>query len=76
MGTIGGKQRVSLDSNGCIYKGTAIHELMHAIGFYHEHCRNDRDDYVTIHYENVQEGEVRKVNLNVGLKEVEETLKF
>ncbi|ROT61684.1 zinc proteinase Mpc1 [Penaeus vannamei] len=56
VGTIGGMQRLSLDTNGCIYKGTAIHELMHAIGFYHEHCRNDRDDYVTIHYENVQDG--------------------
>ncbi|ROT61685.1 zinc proteinase Mpc1 [Penaeus vannamei] len=56
VGTIGGKQRVSLDSNGCMYKGTVIHELMHAIGFYHEHCRNDRDYYVTIHYENVQAG--------------------
>merc|ERR1712212_494981 len=56
VGTIGGMQRVSLDANGCIYVGTAIHELMHAIGFYHEHQRNDRDDYVTIHYENVQAG--------------------
>uniref|UniRef100_A0A0P4VXV3 Metalloendopeptidase n=1 Tax=Scylla olivacea TaxID=85551 RepID=A0A0P4VXV3_SCYOL len=49
-------QRVSLDVNGCIYVGTVIHELMHAIGFYHEHCRNDRDNYVTIHYENVMPG--------------------
>ncbi|XP_045128612.1 astacin-like [Portunus trituberculatus] len=56
VGSIGGKQRVSLDVNGCIYVGTAIHELMHAIGFYHEHCRNDRDNYVTIHYENVMTG--------------------
>ncbi|XP_045129131.1 astacin-like isoform X2 [Portunus trituberculatus] len=56
VGKMGGKQRVSLDVNGCIYVGTAIHELMHAVGFYHEHCRNDRDNYVTIHYENVMRG--------------------
>ncbi|XP_071519355.1 astacin-like isoform X2 [Panulirus ornatus] len=56
VGTIGGKQMLSLDINGCIYNGTAIHELMHAIGFYHEHDRNDRDDYIIIHYENVIPG--------------------
>ncbi|CAL4100033.1 unnamed protein product, partial [Meganyctiphanes norvegica] len=56
VGSYGGAQEVSLDRNGCLYHGTAIHELMHAIGFYHEHCRNDRDSYVYIHYENVQAG--------------------
>ncbi|KAK3896132.1 hypothetical protein Pcinc_000181 [Petrolisthes cinctipes] len=56
VGTIGGMQRVSLDANGCMYKGTAIHELMHAAGFYHEHTRNDRDDYVTINFGNVSPG--------------------
>ncbi|KAG0717240.1 Astacin [Chionoecetes opilio] len=53
VGMIRGKQLVSLYSDGCIYTGTAIHELMHTVGFFHEHNRNDRDDYVTIHSENV-----------------------
>ncbi|KAK3896133.1 hypothetical protein Pcinc_000182 [Petrolisthes cinctipes] len=56
VGTIGGMQRLSLDTNGCVYVGTVIHELMHAIGFYHEHTRNDRDDYVTIYFDNVISG--------------------
>lgn len=56
VGSYGGAQEVSLDIHGCCYHGTAVHELMHAIGFYHEHCRNDRDSYVYIHYENVQDG--------------------
>jgi len=36
--------------------GTAIHELMHTIGFYHEHSRLERDDYVNILWQNIAAG--------------------
>jgi len=32
------------------------HELGHVLGFAHEHARWDRDNFVTIHYENIRAG--------------------
>lgn len=34
-------------------QGVVTHEIGHAIGLIHEHQRADRDDYVTIDYDNV-----------------------
>ncbi|XP_056402263.1 embryonic protein UVS.2-like isoform X2 [Hyla sarda] len=51
VGRIGGGQMVGLDSAGCMFRGIIQHELNHALGFYHEHTRSDRDDYVTIMYQ-------------------------
>lgn len=53
----GGKQILSL-ATGCFPNrpATTIHEFFHALGFYHEQSRTDRDDYVTIIEENIIEG--------------------
>ncbi|KAK2892389.1 hypothetical protein Q8A67_012377 [Cirrhinus molitorella] len=50
-----GGQTLSI-GNGCGIKGIVEHEFLHALGFYHEHSRYDRDDYVTINYENIKKG--------------------
>ncbi|KAJ1365625.1 Zinc metalloproteinase nas-1 [Parelaphostrongylus tenuis] len=52
---VGGRQQVSL-ADECINYPTIIHELMHVIGFIHEHQREDRDNYVKIFYQNIIPG--------------------
>lgn len=47
--------RVTLHEN-CFLKGIIIHELMHVLGFMHEQNRPDRDDFVKIDFDNIEEG--------------------
>nr|XP_029717279.1 zinc metalloproteinase nas-14-like [Aedes albopictus] len=39
---------VNLQNPACMETGTVAHEFMHALGFYHEFTRPDRDDWVSI----------------------------
>ncbi|XP_021955270.1 zinc metalloproteinase nas-15 [Folsomia candida] len=55
VGRAGGAQPVTL-GQGCVYTGIAIHELMHAVGFWHEQSRFDRDDHVNVYFQNIQSG--------------------
>ncbi|KAM5170534.1 astacin-like metalloendopeptidase [Mantella aurantiaca] len=57
IGRIGKRQIVSL-SFGCLTKGKGptLHELMHVLGFWHEHSRADRDKYITINWEAIRKG--------------------
>ncbi|XP_058469166.1 meprin A, alpha (PABA peptide hydrolase), tandem duplicate 1 [Solea solea] len=48
-------QILSLGS-GCDHKAVIEHELLHAVGFYHEQSRTDRDDYVDIWLDQVTPG--------------------
>ncbi|GAB1600720.1 astacin-like metalloprotease toxin 2, partial [Argonauta hians] len=59
----GGKtQGVSLGP-GCRDMGTAVHEVLHNLGFYHEQNRPDRDSYIKINLSNVKKGHEGNFNL-------------
>ncbi|XP_024276222.1 meprin A subunit alpha [Oncorhynchus tshawytscha] len=46
----------------CDTKAIVEHELLHALGFYHEQSRSDRDDYVKIWWDQIIEGKEHNFN--------------
>ncbi|XP_069371240.1 uncharacterized protein [Paralichthys olivaceus] len=70
VGRNGGAQKLSLGA-GCLSNGIIQHELLHVLGFWHEQSRTDRDIYVQIHKDNIQDNQLRNFdkldsnNLNV-----------
>uniref|UniRef100_A0A8B9R0Y3 Metalloendopeptidase n=1 Tax=Anas platyrhynchos TaxID=8839 RepID=A0A8B9R0Y3_ANAPL len=57
VGRVGGPQLLSL-APPCLQggKGVALHELLHAVGFGHEHSRPDRDAFISIAWSHVLPG--------------------
>ncbi|TMS38902.1 hypothetical protein L596_005526 [Steinernema carpocapsae] len=61
VGRVGGRQELSL-GNGCLFHDIIVHELMHSVGFWHEHSRADRDDHINIRWENILPGMKEQFN--------------
>lgn len=59
VGRQGGMQKIQLSEDRCYTKESLTHEMIHAVGHYHEHTRLDRDQHI-------------KVNLSCVLDSVED----
>uniref|UniRef100_A0A7M5U6M1 Metalloendopeptidase n=1 Tax=Clytia hemisphaerica TaxID=252671 RepID=A0A7M5U6M1_9CNID len=55
IGKRGSNQTLSLGDN-CLSDSIIQHELFHALGFFHEQSRLERDSFVTVHWDNIIKG--------------------
>ncbi|XP_018410431.1 PREDICTED: astacin-like metalloendopeptidase [Nanorana parkeri] len=57
IGKTGGSQDLSLMKGGCMVKGVIQHEIQHSLGFFHEQSRSDRDKFVDVLWQNINEAD-------------------
>ncbi|KFB53863.1 AGAP010764-PA-like protein [Anopheles sinensis] len=67
VGRRGGAQNLNLQpyplEQGCFRSATIVHEFIHALGFYHQQSASDRDEYVDIIWENIEDGKEHNFNI-------------
>lgn len=75
VGRRGGPQILELGS-GCRSIGIALHELLHTLGFWHEHNRSDRDRYVTINWGNILSGNLEEFKIRSDDSELVKNVEY
>ncbi|XP_001844560.2 blastula protease 10 [Culex quinquefasciatus] len=62
-----GMQELHLDPDpldtGCFRIETIVHEFLHSLGFYHQQSATDRDDFVDVILDNIQDGKQHNFNV-------------
>lgn len=60
VGRQGGEQILNLQPFagpfGCFKKYTIVHEFLHTLGFFHMQSSTKRDEYLTVMWDNIKEG--------------------
>lgn len=64
LGMVGGKQKINIGDDIAIRERTVMHEIYHALGVLHEQSRPDRDNYITINYDNIQQNHVHNFDID------------
>ncbi|HZG25313.1 MAG TPA: M12 family metallopeptidase, partial [Chitinophagaceae bacterium] len=62
VGKQGGRQDITI---GSCSRGSIAHEILHSAGLFHEQSREDRDNYVTINWANIQDGKSHNFDKHV-----------
>ena len=62
VGRRGGEQKVCLADDCPV--GSIIHELGHTVGLWHEHCRHDRDQFVTVLLDQIEEDSLENFTID------------
>lgn len=65
IGMVGGQQLFEINDSSNADKGTAMHELLHALGMFHEQSRADRDSYIRVLSENIVDNYLSQFNTYV-----------
>lgn len=61
-------KRNTINLKSGVLPSTVIHEVMHSLGFFHEQSRNDRDEYVIVYSENVEDGKLHNFTKIVDME--------
>ena len=66
IGRVGGEQHVACNVGDGFSTGSVIHEIGHAVGYFHEQQRPDRDQFVTIVDANIEAGKESNFTIRFG----------
>ncbi|KAK3888453.1 hypothetical protein Pcinc_007481 [Petrolisthes cinctipes] len=73
LGYPGPNRKVTVQlGRGCVWPSIIQHEILHALGYPHEHSRPDRDNHITVKWENIQPGRGAQFVKNMRYPTVEE----
>ncbi len=64
VGRQGGMQEINIGN--CDF-GAIVHEICHAIGLFHEQSRADRDEYITINWNNIEPTQRQNFDKHVSM---------
>ncbi len=66
VGRVGGEQTVGCDVGDGFGTGSVIHEIGHAVGYFHEQQRPDRDHFVRVIAGNIEAGKEHNFDIRLG----------